>query len=331
MEETVITKRNPIVLIRFFIIIEIVAFALYFFGTFLDEYKQLIYDFLSLSGFFSYNAFKFPFLSFLQFLITVYAFLRWYYESYSVRPNSISHQWGVFFRRKKTIPFNKSSKFTVSAGPLGKILQYGTIRVKNKSASESLTIADVSRPQKILEAIKSFLNPPPAFSPPDINRFLSEAEHERLEFKSSFRFDHRTSQVNRNLEKTIMKTISAFLNSKGGHIIIGVDDKRKPVGLTKDYKTLSKENSDSFENHFTNIFNSMIGPEFRDKVNVSFHNFDENEICVVQAIASERPVYLKNDGIEYFYIRTGNATTPLKLSEIENYSRTRFKTLPEKD
>lgn len=128
-----------------------------------------------------------------------------------------------------------------------------------------------------------------------------------------------------------MKTISAFLNSKGGHIIIGVDDKRKPVGLTKDYKTLSKENSDSFENHFTNIFNSMIGPEFRDKVNVSFHNFDENEICVVQAIASERPVYLKNDGIEYFYIRTGNATTPLKLSEIENYSRTRFKTLPEKD
>jgi membrane protein YdbS with pleckstrin-like domain len=329
MEEMVITKRNPIVLIRFFIAVEIIAVGLYFFGTFLDEYKQLIYDFLPVSSFFSYNAFKFPFLSFLQFLITVYAFLRWYYEVYFIRPDGISHQWGVFFRRKETIPLDKFSTFTVSADPLGKILKYGTIKVKNKSADKNLTIADVSRPQEILKAIKSSLNPSPVFSKPDINRLLEKAEHEQLEFKSSFRFDHKTNNVNRDLERMVMKTIAAFLNSKGGHIIIGVDDEKKPVGLAGDYKTLSKENSDAFQNHFTNIFNNMIGPEFRHLVNVSFHGPNESEICVVQTIASKRPVYLKSEGNEYFYIRTGNATTPLKLSEVENYSRTRFETPPE--
>ncbi len=194
-----------------------------------------------------------------------------------------------------------------------------------------MTLADVSRPQNILETIKEYLNPSPGFSQPDLDRLLKEAEHERLEFKSSFRFDYKTSQVNHNLEKMVMKTVAAFLNSKGGHVVIGVDNERKPIGLLNDYKTLSRENKDAFENHFTNIFNSMIGPEFRHKVNVSFYNLDDNEICVIQAVASERPVYLKSDDNEYFYIRTGNASTALKLSEIEEYHRTRFKSQPGKN
>ncbi len=325
-----IIKRNPIVLIRFFVIIEILAFGLYFFGTFLDEYKQLIYDFLPISGLLSYTAFKFPFLSILQFLITVFAFLRWYYDVYTVKPEGVSHQWGVLFRRKKTILISKSSKLTVSMGPLGKLLRYGSIKVKNEAA-DSMAITDVSRPQNILETIKEYLNPSPGFSQPDLDRLLKEAEHERLEFKSSFRFDYKTNQVNRNLEKTVMKTVAAFLNSKGGHIVIGVDDEKNPIGLLNDYKTLSRENKDAFENHFTNIFNAMIGPEFRHKVNLSFHNFGGNEICIVQAAASDRPVYLKNDDEEYFYIRTGNASTALKLSEIEKYHRTRFREPAGKD
>ncbi len=322
MEETVITKRNPIVLIRFFAVIEIAAFLLYFFGTFLDEYKQLIYDFLPLSGILSYTAFKFPFLSVLQFLITVYAFLRWYYEVYTVKSGEISHQWGVLFRRRKTMAIDKSTEFKIFAGLLGKILRYGDIKVKNES--RSMTIADVSRPQAVLEAIKFSLNPQPGFSQPNLKRLLREPEHERLEFKSSFRFDYKTGNVNRELEKTVMKTVSAFLNSKGGHLVLGVDDKKKPIGLTNDYKTLSKENNDAFENHFTNIFNAMIGPDFRHKVNLSFHDMNDNEVCIIQAVASERPVYLRNEGNEYFYIRTGNASTALKLSEMEKYLQTRF-------
>lgn len=321
-----IIKRNPIVLIRFFAAIEVAAFGLYLFATVLDEYKQRFYDFLPVSDFFSYSTFKFPFLSFLQFLITVYAFLRWYYEYYSIRPDSVSHHWGIIFRKKETVPLDKTLGVSVFYGFIGNMLRYGNLHLKNESTGQEMTITDVSRPQELLETIEANLNPSPAFSPADPHRLLKENEHERLEFKSSFRFDHKTGNVNRELEKTIMKTIASFLNSKGGHIVIGVDDNKNPVGLAKDYKTLSRANSDAFENHFTNIFNNMIGPEFRHKVDVSFHGGQENEICIVQALASERPVYLKHDDNEYFYIRTGNASTALKLSEIEKYSRTRFKT-----
>jgi len=37
-----------------------------------------------------------------------------------------------------------------------------------------------------------------------------------------------------------------------------------------------------------------------------------------------RPVYLKLDQNEHFYIRTGNSTAPLKMSEAESYNNSRF-------
>ena len=159
---------------------------------------------------------------------------------------------------------------------------------------------------------------------PNVARLISEDEHDKLEFKSSLRFDYKTQSVNHNLEKATMKTIAAFLNSKGGHLVIGVDNSRKPLGLENDYKTLKRQNSDGFENHFTQIFNKMIGPEFRNLVKLNFKKIEGADTCVAQVIQSPRPVYLKLDDNEQFYVRTGNATTPLKLSEVESYSRSRF-------
>jgi hypothetical protein len=59
-------------------------------------------------------------------------------------------------------------------------------------------------------------------------------------------------------------------------------------------------------------------------VRLSFSAAGNGEVCVVQVMPSARPVYLKIDDSEQFYVRTGNATTPLKLSEVEKYSRTRW-------
>lgn len=312
-------------LIRIFALIEILAFLLYFLGTFLDQYKQQIYDFLPFSNSLPYPAFKFPFLSLIQFLITVYAFLRWYSEAYTIRPGAITHEWGVFFKKEKTVPLQKSMTITESAGPVGKIFRYGTIRIENPVARNTIVLPDIPRPPSLVKTIQSFINPQGEnFQKPlDLNQILTEEENEQLEFKSSLRFDYKTGAVNRDLEKTTMKTIAAFLNSKGGHLVIGVNDAREPLGLEKDYETIQRPDTDGFENHFTQVFNSMIGPEFRHLVNVSFHNLGESEICVIQSTASPRPVYLKNDGNEHFYIRTGNTTTALKLSEIESYSRSR--------
>lgn len=153
----------------------------------------------------------------------------------------------------------------------------------------------------------------------DINEILKSGEHEKLEFKTTFRWDVNRNQVNKELEKTVMKTVAAFLNSDGGNLLIGVDDGGNPVGLGNDIASLPKPNIDGFENHFNNLFNNMVGPEFRRLVKLKFDSIEGKTICLVDIDPGHKPAYLKSGNGEDFYIRTGNVTTPLKMSEVAAY------------
>lgn len=159
---------------------------------------------------------------------------------------------------------------------------------------------------------------------PDIKELINKEENEKLEFKSSLRFDHKLSKPNRDVEKAAMKSVAAFLNSNGGQLVIGFDDKKQPLGLHYDYKTLQRQDSDGFENHFTQVFNSMIGPEHRQLVKLWFYKDKGSETAVIEAASSPKPVYLKANNNEHFYVRTGNIVTDLKLSEVDKYIRTRW-------
>lgn len=153
----------------------------------------------------------------------------------------------------------------------------------------------------------------------DIGEILKSGEHEKLEFKTSLRWDMKRGQVNKELERAVMKTITAFLNSEGGNLLIGVDDKGQLIGLENDIASLPKPNTDGFENHFNNLFNGMIGPEFRRMVKLEFNNINGKTVCLIDIEPGHKPAYLKTGDGEDFYIRTGNVTTPLKMSEVTAY------------
>ena len=154
----------------------------------------------------------------------------------------------------------------------------------------------------------------------DIKEILRSGEHEKLEFKTSLRWDMKQNQVNRELEKTVMKTVTAFLNSDGGHLLMGVDDKGEPVGLENDFASLVRQDTDGFENHFNNLFRSMVGPEFRRLVKLKFDDIGGKTVCLASVEPGHKPAYLKTGDGEDFYIRTGNVTTPLKMSEVAAYT-----------
>lgn len=317
-----ITKRSPIVLIGKFASIEAGGLVLYLIAALLGDAKYEIYTRLFLTNFLPYMTARVIFLFAGQFALTVYAFLLWYYEEYKIRMNSIIHIRGVFKKREMRFNIDSRPNIIVKSSMLGKILHYGTIRVKN--GSSVFELKHISRPERIAHAIEEESLSAAFSKGPVIEKLLKEEEDSELEFKSSLRFDYKAGNVNRELEKAAMKTIAAFLNSKGGYLVVGVDDKREPLGLTKDYKTLQRKDRDGFENHFTQTFNSVIGPEFRSLVKIWFHNISNQDICAIQALPSPRPVYFKSDSNEHFYMRTGNITTALKLSEIESYFRSRW-------
>lgn len=326
MSNQVTIKRSPFILIRTFVVIELAAFLGYYLVTGHGSYKSEFYNQLPLlSSIISYGTAKLLFLSGVQLFITVYAFVRWYSESYSVRPGSLSHRWGVFFRKERIVPLDKSMAVTLSSGPLGKRLRYGSIRIEGGLSRASLTLAAISQPTAVMGILERCINPQSqGFTQPDVSKLLKADEHERLEFKTSLRFDHKSGNVNRELERAAMKTVAAFLNTKGGELVIGVNDRREPVGIFRDLQTVQRPDSDGFENHFTQVFNSMIGPEFRHLVKLWFHEHRNVPLCIIQVMPSAWPVYLRIDDGEHFFVRTGNITTALKLSEVESYRRSHW-------
>ncbi|MBI2623663.1 MAG: putative DNA binding domain-containing protein [Candidatus Liptonbacteria bacterium] len=324
-------KRSPIVVIRTLVLIELCAFVAYYLAAALGNYKyEFFLQIPLLPDLISYQALKFLLLSGAQFVITVYAFLCWYYESYVIRPGAILHTRGVFFKQSTMTPLHTSMSFTIHSGPFKNLLHYGTIHIRENASAHVLTLADISRPETVLAVIEKSLTARPVNEQapreqPTVSHLLAEGEHDRLEFKSSLRFDHRTKQVNREIERTALKTIAAFLNSSGGHLVLGVDDARRPVGIHYDYATIGRQDRDGFENHFTQVFNKMIGAEFRHLARLRFHALEGKEVCVVDVEPSAAPVYLRLDNNdEHFYVRTGNVSTPLRLSEVESYTRSRW-------
>jgi len=148
---------------------------------------------------------------------------------------------------------------------------------------------------------------------------IAEGENNKVEFKSSLRWDRKLSQINKALEMVAMKTIAGFLNTGGGTLLIGVDDSKQIVGIEDDYRTLQKADRDGYELHLTQLISSYIGKERCLNTSISFHELDGKDVCLVQIEPSPKPAYVKEGQESKFYIRTGNQTQPLGIKESIEY------------
>ena len=107
---------------------------------------------------------------------------------------------------------------------------------------------------------------------------ISEPESERLEFKSA---------THGKLPENIWKSISAFSNTDGGGILLGVNDDGEEIGLSiKELDTLQKD----FVNLCNTGFNHRIIPVISVK--------DNHVLAIINPLpAIMRPLYSKKRGI----------------------------------
>ncbi|WP_306259554.1 DUF262 domain-containing protein [Pararhizobium sp. IMCC21322] len=159
---------------------------------------------------------------------------------------------------------------------------------------------------------------------------IADGENEDLEFKETFRWDVRQETVNKDLENVILKTIAAFSNALGGRLLIGVTDDGEVVGLERDYKSLGGGGKDKFELHLTNLVQSSFGQSFAaTKVTVTFPEVSGVELCSVEIRPANKATYLRvsmkgGPAQERFYVRSGNSSPELPLSEAKAYIDERF-------
>jgi hypothetical protein len=181
--------------------------------------------------------------------------------------------------------------------------------------------------------VRSLAAPESAFSSIGINleQLLRAGEGETLEFKSSLRWDFGQEQINKKLEEVVLKTVGAFNNSRGGTLVIGVDDGGAVLGLENDYRTLKRGDRDYFELHLRNLLNDAYGIQYTSRqVTLGFHEAKGRDVCILYVMRGVKPLYTtvtdkSGRKIERFYIRSGNASRELeKPSDVVSYIQTRF-------
>ncbi len=166
--------------------------------------------------------------------------------------------------------------------------------------------------------------------PVTLEEMIAEGESDELEFKSTLRWDVNAGIVNKKIEDVILKTVAAFANSRGGTLLIGVDDEGIVLGLEHDYLSLGGVDRDKLELHLRNLLNQQFGAGFiTSKVQIVFHEVEEKEVCQIDVAPAKDPLIVKlkdKNGqlIEKFYARSGNSSQEIPLSEMNAYVKERF-------
>jgi len=191
------------------------------------------------------------------------------------------------------------------------------------------------RRRLIAEAINSFLdgllagNEAPLPIDDQTKAIIASGEGEKVEFKSSLRWDYKTNSKNKALESVIVKTVAGFMNGKGGTLIIGVGPKGEILGIENDYGTFQKDpNRDGFEQRLTNLLANHLGKEFVPLVLVNFVSVEGKDICWLRVEPSPNPVYVEEEGDIKFYARLGNTTQPMNPKEMTQYISIRWESQP---
>lgn len=172
--------------------------------------------------------------------------------------------------------------------------------------------------EQVFEVLNHLIESPKQKTTKEI---IKTGENDQIEFKSSLRWNYKTKENDKNVEFDILRTITAFMNTNSGTLLIGVSDKGKIIGFEAD----NFPNKDKCQQYLTNLVKSNIGVQFNKLLTLSFDKIGRKEVLRIDCDKSQVPAYLKHKGKKHFYIRTGPATTEMPVNEIHDYIKNRFK------
>ena len=110
------------------------------------------------------------------------------------------------------------------------------------------------------------------------------------------------------------------MNTKGGLLVIGIDDKKNVLGIENDLNLLKKRDEDGFQLKITEIISNSIGKEFAQLVQCTFEEKENKKIALVHVKQSvDEPTYVTRNNEPKFFIRTNNSTQPLNMKESHQY------------
>lgn len=148
-------------------------------------------------------------------------------------------------------------------------------------------------------------------APLPIKELLKKDECCELEFKESY---------SRALRPKIYETIAAFMNAKGGNMLIGVNDQKKVVGVKL------KTSFDKFKNNFFNSIKSMTNKTVGCLIDLDIDKINDATIIRIIVRPSSHPVIFTSEDRKHglFVRQDGQNSFLTNPQEIITYGKSRF-------
>ena len=267
-------------------------------------------------------------MTLVQTVIIFATFSSWYYPVYRLAPAAILLHSGPFTQERTLVEAKAIGHVEPRSRWLGRRLGYGTVIITGRSGELRAKLKNVHDPVVVAEQIRGMIQEEttlPGVLDRPLPALIAAGEGEFIEFKASLMWDYRKQSVNKELYEPVMKNVVGFMNGRGGLLLIGVDDEGAIIGIEPDIKTLRKPGVDGFENVFNVAFGNMIGMEYRPFVALTFPALDDKTVCAISVRPATHPAYLRYQGKEEFYLRTGNSSNALSVSSTVQYIQGRFK------
>lgn len=90
----------------------------------------------------------------LQVLLFFVLSSRWYFEYYVIMPAEILHRRGIFARDEQLYPYENIQTLTVHQSLLGRMLNYGTVRIYIPTLGQELRFDEIPSPEQFIEAVE---------------------------------------------------------------------------------------------------------------------------------------------------------------------------------
>jgi hypothetical protein len=151
---------------------------------------------------------------------------------------------------------------------------------------------------------------------------IRKGESKIREFKQTLSLDIKTQTKEKYIEKAVLKTIAAFLNTDGGTLLIGVEDSGEILGIEREVMKLHKNIIDNFLIHYKNRVKNVIGEGFYPFINSKIVEVDHKKILMVKCEKSKSPCFINEND---FFVRTNPATDKLEGPKLVQYIEVHFK------
>lgn len=154
-----------------------------------------------------------------------------------------------------------------------------------------------------------------------VEEMVRVGENPTVEFKCAIRTNLHTGREDERIVWSWLRTVAGFLNLNGGTLVIGVADNGTAVGLDADRFA----SEDEMSSHVMELVRSRLGEQHLKHVHPRFEEYQGKRVLAVDCWAADKPVFMRHEGADHFFVRTGATTRELSPTQTDEYIKGRFR------